>query len=172
MKKLLLLVFCAIIAASWNNDDWEAPEWTLKEGTKTLPKSDHPLTKDEAWQLVNLEFFGGSEQNINANVYISTNIVPPAYNLFFWPWTNRFKGTFYRTKFSWGKHLVCCAWQAFIQPNDWIGCKSNLYLWIWWQDYNQKISVFPDAAGTWLPIFQSGQRLMRRAWFRSGPARW
>ena len=43
------------------------------------------MTKDEAWQLVNLEFFGGSEQNINANVYISTNIVPPAYNLFFDP---------------------------------------------------------------------------------------
>ena len=46
MKKLLLLVFCAIIAVSCSNDDWEAPEWTLKEGTKTLPKSDHPLTKD------------------------------------------------------------------------------------------------------------------------------
>ena len=85
MKKLLLLVFCAIIAVSCSNDDWEAPEWTLKEGTKTLPKSDHPLTKDEVWQLVNLEFYGGNEQNINANVYISTNIVPPAYNLFFDP---------------------------------------------------------------------------------------
>ena len=33
MKKLLILVFCAIIAASCNNDDWEAPEWAINGGT-------------------------------------------------------------------------------------------------------------------------------------------
>ena len=155
MKKLLLLVFCAIIAVSCSNDDWEAPEWTLKEGTKTLPKSDHPLTKDEVWQLVNLEFFGGNEQNINANVYISTNIVPPAYNLFFDPELIDSKELSIELN-SPEENTWCVvldlpsnnrttesdARVIFISEyGDKITIRKYQY-------FPQKISVFPDAAGT------------------------
>ena len=49
MKKLLLLVFCAIIAVSCSNDDWEAPISSTKLYSK--------MTKTEAVQVNRIYLF-------------------------------------------------------------------------------------------------------------------
>ena len=75
MKKLLILVFCAIIAASCNNDDWEAPEWAINGGTAKFERSNSPITQSDAWSLVKNVVLGDNLDDVSVSA--SKTILEP-----------------------------------------------------------------------------------------------
>lgn len=75
MKKLLLLVFCAIIVVSCSNDDWEAPGWAINGGTAKFERSSSPITQSDAWSLVKNVVLGDNLDDVS--VFASETILEP-----------------------------------------------------------------------------------------------